>query len=89
MYSLDEEKLKCALGNRDIWLLAWHRKAKNVYYYFWRRDLRYVYICLWLLVHPNSNNWITHGLWLFMQPSIYVLETKKPGIDDFEMIFWL
>ena len=22
MYSLDEEKIECALGNRDIWFLA-------------------------------------------------------------------
>ena len=43
MYSLDEEKIECALGNGEIWF--WQgKKAENVFFYFWSRDSRHLFV---------------------------------------------
>ena len=44
MYSLDEEKIECALGKRKIWFLA-AKKAENVVFLFLTSGFA-VFICL-------------------------------------------
>ena len=29
MYSLDEEKIECALGNREVWFLAGQKESQE------------------------------------------------------------
>ena len=48
MINLDEEKIECALGNREFWL---GKKAENGVFLFLTSELA-VFICLWL--QPNS-----------------------------------
>ena len=53
MYSFDEEKMECTVGNNDF--CFWNGKiAKNVVVVFLTSGLT-AFICLWLLVQPNSN----------------------------------
>ena len=60
MLNQDEGKIECAVGNREMgfWL---GKKAENVLISFLTSGFA-VFICLWLLVLPNSNNLINHVL---------------------------
>jgi len=55
MYSLDEEKIECVLGNRDILLLAGQDSGECCIFISDVAGFA-VFICLWRLVLPNSNN---------------------------------
>ena len=58
LYSLDEENLKCVLGNSDPCFFGRARKSKMLYFYFWRRDSRYLFV---------SDSWYYQ-----IQTSIYI-----------------
>ena len=66
MFIQDEGKIECAVGNREMgfWLC---KKAEIVLISFLTSWFA-VFICLWLLVLPNSNNVINHVLYnLFLK----------------------
>jgi len=63
MYSLDEEKIECVLGNRDILLLAGQESRECCIFISDVAGFA-VFICLWRLVLPNSNNLINHVLYI-------------------------
>ena len=60
MFNQDEGKIECAVGNRemDFWQ---DKKAENVLISFLTSGFA-VFICLWFMVLPNSNNLIDHVL---------------------------
>ena len=60
MFNQDEGKIECAAGNREMGF--WQgKKAKIVLILFLTSGFA-VFICLWLLVLPNSNNLVNHVL---------------------------
>ena len=60
IFNQDELKMECAVGNREMGF--WQcKKAEMVLISFLTSGFA-VFICLWLLVLPNSNNLINHVL---------------------------
>jgi len=61
MFNQDVGKIECAVGNREM--SFWQgKKAENVLISFLMLGFA-AFICLWLLVLPNSNNLINHVLY--------------------------
>jgi len=60
MFNQDEEKMECAVGNREMGFWQ-YKKAEIVLISFLTSGFA-AFICLWLLVLPNSNNLINHVL---------------------------
>ena len=54
MFNQDEEKIKCALENREI--CFWQGKKAEIVVFLFMTSGFAVFICLWLLVMKNSNN---------------------------------
>jgi len=57
----DEEKMECAVGNREMGF--WQCKKAEIVLISFLTSGFAVFICLWLLVLPNSNNLINHVLY--------------------------
>ena len=61
MFNQDEGKIECAVGNREI--CVWQGKKVDIVLILFLTSGFAAFICLWLLVLPNSNNLINHVLW--------------------------
>ena len=61
MFNQDEGKIECAVGNREMGFWP-GKKAENGLISFLTSGFL-AFICLWLLVLPNSNNLINHVLY--------------------------
>jgi len=61
MFNQDEEKMECAVGNREMGF--WQCKKAEIVLISFLTSGFAVFICLWLLVLPNSNNLINHVLY--------------------------
>ena len=74
MFNQDEGKIECAVGNREI--CVWQGKKAEIVLILFLTSGFAAFICLWLLVLPNSNNLINHVLWSFkMQECVSILQT--------------
>jgi len=62
MFNQDEGKIECAVGNGEI--CVWQGKKVEIVLILFLTSGFAAFICLWLLVLPNSNNLINHVLWL-------------------------
>jgi len=60
MFNQDEGKIECAVGNREI--CVWQSKKAEIVLILFLTSGFAAFICLWLLVLPNSNNLINHVL---------------------------
>ena len=61
MFNLDEEKIECALGNKEF--CFWQgKKAENVVFLFLTSGLAAV-ICLWLLIQIQTTRLIMLKKW--------------------------
>ena len=58
MFNQDEEKMECAVGNREMGFWQ-YKKAEIVLISFLTSGFA-AFFCLWLLVLPNLNNLINH-----------------------------
>ena len=54
MFNQDEGKIECAVGNREI--CVWQSKKAEIVLILFLTSGFAAFICLWLLVLPNSNN---------------------------------
>jgi len=61
MFNQDEGKIECAVGNREI--CVWQSKKAEIVLILFLTSGFAAFICLWLLVLPNSNNLINHVLY--------------------------
>ena len=64
MFNQDKEKIECAVGNREI--CVWQSKKAEIVLILFLTSGFAAFICLWLLVLPNSNNLINHVLLLHL-----------------------
>ena len=62
MFNQDEGKIECAVGNREI--CVWQSKKAEIVLILFPTSGFAAFICLWLLVLPNSNNLINHVLFI-------------------------
>ena len=60
MFNQDEGKIECEVGNRMI--CVWQSKKAEIVLILFLTSGFAAFICLWLLVLPNSNNLINHVL---------------------------
>ena len=60
MFKQGERKIECAVGNREI--CVWQSKKAEIVLILFLTSGFAAFICLWLLVLPNSNNLINHVL---------------------------
>ena len=60
MFNQDEGNIECAVGNREI--CFWQSKKAEIVLILFLTSGFAAFICLWLLVLPNSNNLINHIL---------------------------
>ena len=60
MFNQDERKIECAVGNREI--CFWQGKKAEIVLILFLTSGFAVFFCLWLLVLPNSNDYIKDGL---------------------------
>jgi len=60
MFNQDEGKIEYAVGNREI--CVWQSKKAEIVLILFLTSGFAAFICLWLLVLPNSNNLINHVL---------------------------
>jgi len=72
MFNQDGGKIECAVGNREMGY--WQGKKAEIGLISFLTSGFAVFICLWLLVLPNSNNLINHVLSGIFHPStkIYI-----------------
>ena len=61
MFNQDEGKIECAVGIREI--CVWQDKKAEIVLISFLTSGFAAFICLWLLVLPNSNNLINHVLY--------------------------
>ena len=58
MFNQDEGKIECAIGNREI--CVWQGKKAVIDLILFLTTGFAAFICLWLMVLPNSKNSINH-----------------------------
>jgi len=61
IFNQDEGKIECAVGNREMGV--WQGKKAEIVLISFLTSRFAAFICLWLLVLPNSNNLINHVLY--------------------------
>ena len=61
MFNQDEGKIECVVGNRQMGF--WRCKKADIVLILFLTSWFAVFICLWLLVLPNSNNLNNHVLY--------------------------
>ena len=63
MFNQDEEKMECAVGNREMGF--WQYKKAEIVLILFLMSRFAAFICLWILVLPSSNNLINHVLYTY------------------------
>ena len=75
MFNQDEGKIECAVGNREICFLR-GKESRDCFDFISDVGIA-VFICLWLLVLPNSNNKMNHLFMCKFQPGLFSPRIKK------------